>query len=616
MGVPAEVMGGRVLETDDIIGLGLRRHNAAVFNHFYREVQSGAIHCIAFPVKDLPRVIPDDLEVVAYLPRQEHREAIVTSQELRHLPLEDLPEGTVVSTMNRRRCMQLQAKFPHLVVETEAAQLSNRLRRVAEGAIPSTMAAGCELKRQEFPDAAIRLVPEEQIMPAWGQGLVGILCTPLSAVGDFLVSQDDQASRVCAECERYIHSHVNLFEAACGGIATIEPDGQLRVRAALALPGAAAGEKPMVKDFELIGHVEDGQEMAEQMVKDVNLVVMDTLMGGPQRDSRALTLRTRTERPPPVGLSLNIGNETRSTSLFGPWERWSNSGRQSADREEFPPIYEMSERLMSESLSRGEFVLRSGRVTSVLENGSALVDVDYSVPAFWQSEASSGQTLKLGTAVKVYCVSTHRHRLLALLHEPPRLIGCGRGRVPLSDLKTGAGPFRAVVVSHTESGTLVDINCEVLADLNDEYEELRTVGEEMDVFVLKADIITGSCMVCLDVQPSWERPEPMRLSEVERNSAVPYYGTVQRLWGRRAVVDFNCEVEGILGPADVDSDVWPGGLSAGDQVKVYVTETPTKDSRARLSMFPSGLRRRIPSNSVVDALATGPVLVPAEPVAA
>lgn len=122
-------------------------------------------------MKDVPMHLPEGFALAATGEREDPRDAFVSVHFER---LEDLPEGSVVGTSSLRRQSQLQARFPHLKIESLRGNLQTRLRKLDDGQYAAIILAAAGLKRLGLEERITQLIAPEQSIPAVGQGALGI----------------------------------------------------------------------------------------------------------------------------------------------------------------------------------------------------------------------------------------------------------------------------------------------------------------------------------------------------------------------------------------------------------------------------------------------------------
>jgi hydroxymethylbilane synthase len=125
-----------------------------------------AVHSI----KDLPTEIPAGLTLAAITRREDPRDALVS----RHGALDDIPAGAVVGTSSLRRRCQLLALRPDLTVRDLRGNVDTRLRKLDEGLYDAVLLAAAGLVRLGHSDRATEFLDPARMVPAVGQGALGI----------------------------------------------------------------------------------------------------------------------------------------------------------------------------------------------------------------------------------------------------------------------------------------------------------------------------------------------------------------------------------------------------------------------------------------------------------
>src|SRR5262245_13420384 len=136
-------------------------------------IQGGAVDIAVHSMKDVPGVMPDGFTIAAALERGDPRDAFVSTQ---YESIAALPSGARVGTSSLRRECQLRHRRPDLEVVVLRGNVDTRLRKLDAGECDAALLAAAGLERLGL-EARIRarLAPEE-MLPAIGQGIVGIEC--------------------------------------------------------------------------------------------------------------------------------------------------------------------------------------------------------------------------------------------------------------------------------------------------------------------------------------------------------------------------------------------------------------------------------------------------------
>jgi hydroxymethylbilane synthase len=151
-------------------------------------------------LKDMTVRLPRHIFLAAYLPREDPRDCLIGPWA----SIADLPHGAVVGTSSLRRRSQLLMMRPDLKPVTFRGNVQTRLRKLAAGEAQATILAAAGLRRLGMIDHAAGIIPIEDMLPAAGQGIIGV--TLNVDAPDWLVAAcsatDDRVSRLAAIAER------------------------------------------------------------------------------------------------------------------------------------------------------------------------------------------------------------------------------------------------------------------------------------------------------------------------------------------------------------------------------------------------------------------------------
>lgn len=151
-------------------------------------------------MKDVPMNLPEGFILAATGEREDPRDAFVSND---YASLEDLPANTIVGTSSLRRQSQLQARFPHLKIESLRGNLQTRLRKLDEGQYAAIILAAAGLIRLELGDRIRQFIAPEHSIPAVGQGALGIeISADRPDLIAILAPLNHPDTQVCVEAER------------------------------------------------------------------------------------------------------------------------------------------------------------------------------------------------------------------------------------------------------------------------------------------------------------------------------------------------------------------------------------------------------------------------------
>ncbi len=174
-------------------------------------------------MKDVPVEFPDGLMLNTICEREDPRDAFVSNH---HANFDELPEGAVVGTSSLRRQCQLKSLRPDLVIKDLRGNVNTRLRKLDEGQYDAIILAAAGLIRLEMPERIKQYLPTELLLPANGQGAVGIECRSNDTeIKQLLAALEDAPTRARVLAERAMNRGL---EGGCqvpiGSYAEIEGD--------------------------------------------------------------------------------------------------------------------------------------------------------------------------------------------------------------------------------------------------------------------------------------------------------------------------------------------------------------------------------------------------------
>jgi hydroxymethylbilane synthase len=181
----------------------------------------GDVDLAVHSMKDLETDLPAGLCIAAILPRGDVRDAFI-STKARFLA--ELPPGSVVGTSSLRRQAQIMRLRPDLRVVNFRGNVETRLKKLAEGQADATLLALAGLERLGLASHATSILSTEEMLPAVGQGAIGVTCRSDDASTRALLAPlNDAASAATVACER---AYLARLEGSCktpiAGLAEIE----------------------------------------------------------------------------------------------------------------------------------------------------------------------------------------------------------------------------------------------------------------------------------------------------------------------------------------------------------------------------------------------------------
>ncbi len=163
-------------------------------------LEDGRADLAVHSMKDVPMNLPEGFFMAAIGEREDPRDAFVSND---YASLEDLPQGSVVGTSSLRRQSQLQARLPHLKIESLRGNLQTRLRKLDEKQYAAIILAAAGLIRLGLSERIRQTISPELSIPAVGQGALGIeIKASRTDLYEVLAPLNHVDTQLCVEAER------------------------------------------------------------------------------------------------------------------------------------------------------------------------------------------------------------------------------------------------------------------------------------------------------------------------------------------------------------------------------------------------------------------------------
>ncbi|MBA6378576.1 MULTISPECIES: hydroxymethylbilane synthase [unclassified Colwellia] len=216
-------------------------------------------------MKDVPVEFPEGLGLEVICPREDPRDAFVSNTIN---SLAELPQGAVVGTSSLRRQCQIKAMRPDLDIRDLRGNVNTRLKKLDNGEYDAIILAAAGLIRLAMPERIQEFIEPEVMLPANGQGAVGIECrTNDETLKALLAPLGCETTRIRVLAERAMN---RALEGGCqvpiGSYAVIQNNGQVFLRG---LVGATDGSEILTS--EITGDSKNteqlGNTLAEQLLE-------------------------------------------------------------------------------------------------------------------------------------------------------------------------------------------------------------------------------------------------------------------------------------------------------------------------------------------------------------
>jgi hydroxymethylbilane synthase len=201
---------------------------------------AGRIDVAVHSLKDLETVMRPGIVLGCVLTREDARDVLILGPDCKKPdpwnPWDCLPENAHIGTASVRRQAQLMHARPDLKCEIIRGNVHTRLDKIAAGTMSATLLAYAGLRRLGLADRASLVIHPELMVPAAGQGIVGITVRESDEqMRELLAAIEDADARACATAERTM---LAVLDGSCstpiGAYARITPDGDIHLTGLLA----------------------------------------------------------------------------------------------------------------------------------------------------------------------------------------------------------------------------------------------------------------------------------------------------------------------------------------------------------------------------------------------
>lgn len=180
------------------------------------EKADAAVHSM----KDVPFDVPEPFEMAAIPMREDVRDAFVA---INGIHFTELKKGARVGTSSNRRAAQVKVLRPDLDIVPIRGNVQTRIDKIERENLDGIILAAAGLKRLGMDNIITDYFSVDGMMPAVGQGALGIEIKKESLNGDFFRKLDDKNVRICVEAERsFMRSLKGDCHSTIGAYAEIE----------------------------------------------------------------------------------------------------------------------------------------------------------------------------------------------------------------------------------------------------------------------------------------------------------------------------------------------------------------------------------------------------------
>ncbi len=236
---------------------------------FAKEIQEALLENRAdiavHSAKDLPAVMPDELELIAFPERADPRDALIGRE--RGASLFGLRPGARIGTGSVRRTALLLRARPDLEIVPIRGNVATRLHKLEDEGLDAVILACAGLERLGLADRIDERISPDVLLPAVAQGTLALEARRGDPIAKDVAAIDDPAAAAAVAAER-------AFLIAVGGdcgvpmaaFAEHRVGDRLRVRAlVIALDASRVAETELETEVE--GAREAGKIAAERVLQ-------------------------------------------------------------------------------------------------------------------------------------------------------------------------------------------------------------------------------------------------------------------------------------------------------------------------------------------------------------
>ena len=233
---------------------------------FVKELEQGMLagdaDIAVHSMKDVPVEFPEGLGIGAILEREDPHDAFVSN---RFDAVAALPEAAVVGTSSLRRQCQLRAVRPDLDIRDLRGNVGTRLGKLDNGDYDAIVLACAGLKRLDLAGRIAESIDADTMLPAIGQGIIGIETRLDDArVRELLAPLHDAETAVRLAAERSLNATLaGGCQAPVAGHAVLE-GGELRLRGLVGWPDGSD-----IVRGEISGQADNAEALGRTLAEDL-----------------------------------------------------------------------------------------------------------------------------------------------------------------------------------------------------------------------------------------------------------------------------------------------------------------------------------------------------------
>ncbi|AMR28596.1 hydroxymethylbilane synthase [Hymenobacter psoromatis] len=227
--VPMQTIGDKVLDRS-LTKIGAK----GVFTEELEEsLRRNETHLAIHSAKDVQSSLPPDLELVAFLEREQVNDVVISFQE----DFDINKPGILLGTSSTRRKALLRRFYPQANTAEARGNLQTRLRKLQEGEYDALVLAYAGVHRMGYDSLIRHVLPSDKFVPPVGQGSIAVECSRFldnDLKAKIKAALDHPATHRCLLAER---AFLRTMEGGCSipsfALATLTAAGDLHLHGGL-----------------------------------------------------------------------------------------------------------------------------------------------------------------------------------------------------------------------------------------------------------------------------------------------------------------------------------------------------------------------------------------------
>ncbi len=202
-------------------------------------------------MKDVPADCPGGLLLAAICERDNPYDALVSDK---YPTLASLPLGATIGTSSLRRQSQLLAYRPDLTMVTLRGNVQTRINKLQNQPYDAIILAAAGLRRLNMQNHIQQIISQEIMLPACGQGAIGLECRlDDHLIHELIAPLNHAQTAMCVQSERHIN---RLLGGSCeipvAIYSQLVDDNQVHIQAKV----ASANGKHVITDTQIGAQME------------------------------------------------------------------------------------------------------------------------------------------------------------------------------------------------------------------------------------------------------------------------------------------------------------------------------------------------------------------------